>query len=1565
MIKLSRAAERTNERLVPKAPFEVDRVPKFRRVIHMPRPGGEADKLGNLYEAIWTVDKVIDVFKGAFKAITVEPFGEESLGVEFYLETDDNKWQFHSVKRQKPGGDWSIADLCREDKKTGRSILGDLFNKRHSYPNAETCFVSSTGANELRELSERAKTSSDLSEFRQTLLSNLQKEINQPPKLPEKFNRIVSICGGNEESAFSALKSLEVIPRGHKDLVRTVEQRISDHFYRTDRSPLKPDDIRRMIAEFILDHLGTRIDADRIRQFLQDNGIGNRDWKTDLSVNRLVRKINKRYRELTETELINSAPIVRNIVEQILVTLWDTDSRGALLVAPGGFGKSCVLAQCLSRLCAKDVPFICLRMDSLDPCNTTRQLGEQLDLPASPAVVLAGIADNAPSVLVVDQLDAISLVSGRNPRLWEVFAELLNEVQSYPHMKMILACRDFDLNHDHRLRGLADSQSGFTKHTLEKLDKTDILNSLRVAGQAQFNPTERQLEILGIPFHLLLFLQGDSTRSFNSVGELYKRYWDRKRQNMEERLGRESHWDLIIDALTGRMSERQVLFAPKLVVYNWAKDAKAMISEHVLVEDREKSQYRFFHESFFDYAYARRFCANGGGVVDFLGPKKQQHLFRRAQVRQILAYRREEEFDQYLTDVREIFESPEVRFHIKRMVASGFKQIDEPTPEEWCLVKTYLLGGDLSRFISEALSGHVGWFDLLDSLKVYENWLASDDTRLVDIAIRYLKIPELHDKRSTRIAELIAPYVGCDGDWRQRILQIMSWGKAHQSSGMTALYLALITQGAYDDYTGEISGSDFWSQYHEVKKKSPKFVIDVLATWFERTVKQFDDCESRNFLDKCKLNRSRTGAQMIEEVATKEPQYFVEQMFPRVTAAVLQTEDRRDGFVRNRLWPFVSNNVAPYEIDDAILLYLRKSLQHLAKHEVKLFRHYMSQIASHAHETISYLLLRSWADNPQEFADECAGYLLADQRRLDIGYESWIIRGEGTGHSAISRIALREISPYCSTKLFEQLESRIIGYCQDYERQTPKRRGYSELLLLRSLDVSRISEKARSRIKELERKFPDLSDKIVKEEGASLASFVTSPISEKNAEIMNDDQWISAMRRYDGSMDFFKGDPADFFKGDAEQLSRLLTDFARKERDRFASLAMRMPKDLNPAYFSAILDGLCGRFTQGEEEKKAEQQKIEATPTETFLKIIDRLHSLPDRLGGSSILHCIRVLARRHLPSRILEIVSYYATSDPDPETDIWQTNAKNGISYFSGDPYSHGINCVRGRAAQTIASLLYGDQSRLDALRPTLESLSNDPVISVRTCAVDAFLPLLNFNRDLAVDLFLEACGRSEAICATEPFSDFIHYAIHTHYAQLRELLQFALRSQNIEAVENAALQITLAELENVDVGCDAVDIRAGSETMREAAAKVYARNLLHETVGDRCAERLQEFFDDDSKSVRQEVSRSFFNIPGERLLQLKDFISRFIESKSFESGADDLLHALEESNVELPEIICRAADRIHESVISYSMSTLVVRQYQQTTDDSVKAHCLDIIDRMEQVGFLGIGDELTKIDR
>lgn len=114
----------------------------------MPRAGGDSDKLGNQYESFWTVECFLDVVAGRKR---VESFGPESEGVEFHLRADDNSKTFYSSKRQNQRAyGWSVNDLCKPDKSTSRSILGDLFQKVIGNECDHAVFVSASGANHLR-----------------------------------------------------------------------------------------------------------------------------------------------------------------------------------------------------------------------------------------------------------------------------------------------------------------------------------------------------------------------------------------------------------------------------------------------------------------------------------------------------------------------------------------------------------------------------------------------------------------------------------------------------------------------------------------------------------------------------------------------------------------------------------------------------------------------------------------------------------------------------------------------------------------------------------------------------------------------------------------------------------------------------------------------------------------------------------------------------------------------------------------------------------------------------------------------------------------------------------------------------------------------------------------------------------------------------------------------------------------------------------------------------------------------------------------------------------------------
>jgi hypothetical protein len=114
-------------------------------------------------------------------------------------------------------------------------------------------------------------------------------------------------------------------------------------------------------------------------------------------------------------------------------------------------------------------------------------------------------------------------------------------------------------------------------------------------------------------------------------------------------------------------------------------DAQAMTSANVLV--RENEIYRFFHEGFFDYAFARRFIIRGGKVLDLLLHEGEQHLFRRAQVRQILAYLRVYDRDRYLAELQQVLNEPKVRSHIKKLIYDWMRTLPDPRQEEAEILK--------------------------------------------------------------------------------------------------------------------------------------------------------------------------------------------------------------------------------------------------------------------------------------------------------------------------------------------------------------------------------------------------------------------------------------------------------------------------------------------------------------------------------------------------------------------------------------------------------------------------------------------------------------------------------------------------------------------------------------------------------------------------------------------------------------------------------------------------------------------------------------------------------------
>lgn len=861
----------------------------------------------------------------------------------------------------------------------------------------------------------------------------------------------------------------------------------------------------------------------------------------------------------------------------------------------------------------------------------------------------------------------------------------------------------------------------------------------------------------------------------------------------------------------------------------------------------------------------------------------------------------------------------------------------------------------------------VAWFDLLDRLGVWRRWLGSAKSDEVDYAVWLLSLRDVMLHRSAQVASLAQRYRDNTQAWSQRLETLFASG-SYFSREMFDLLLSSIADGSLD-HVRRFS----WSSLHSMPDEKPdwaaELIAHVVAHLFECALK---DGKTNPF--EAKMEFPQMLPDFLTRTAEKAPEAFVHFLLPWVVYLVHWTAETHEGETIDRIWPFTHLG-RDHDMKDALLSSLVKAMVKLAREKPDALDYWTSGLLELPHATIAFLLESAWAENAQRYADLAAEYLLVNANRFTIGY---FFAGSG-GHAAITRKLLKTITPYCSQAAYAKLETAIIGYCTSIERQHPKSIGVTELHLLEGLSERRLSEKARLRLGELQRKFPGLEPQ---DPQPIRMIRVKSPIARAAIEKMNDEEWLSAMAEYTEDR---IGSQKEFGKGGLHQLAMELEREAKKNKPRFAALVSKMSDAVRSRYFSTILSAIVSEMDP--KGVVTSHQVLDEGPpivpgppleTEKIMAVIDRLHILPEKPCGAAICRAVAHIAERDLPESVYAIVSYYAINDPDPDKELWQIPALGSTAYFAGDAVLNGINTVRGAAAGGIAALLFADPKRSEKLKAAVNALIEDPSLAVRACAVEALIALLNCDRDKAVVWFLRLCETAEPILGTQWIDNFLYYAVITHYSTLRPLLQKMLGGSAPESRKVAARQICLASLSDPEAAKDAEAIDEAGELPRTAAAEIYAANLCQPTLSTLCRAQLRRYFNDESPNVRAAAAMCFRQISDAQLQQETELIGAFLESLAFEEGMTELLFALEDSKMLLPEIICRIPERLIEKYRAsqnsgaidaihwtHMMPALVLRLYEQTGDAATKTRCLNVIDAMIELDFGSIQTELMKVER
>ena len=1448
--------------------------------------------------------------------------------------------EVHQVKRSHPKGKWTLNALRATD-------LLEAIGKQLAGNEDRFVFASTSDARELSDLCEAARDAQSADEFKVAFLKAGARNAN--------FASLLQDWKCDEHSAFDCLRRIEVHVIDESQIEEKVTWGIQASFL---ANPNEVADTLRGIAEDSVHRTITRRGlVDRLSQ----RGYPLRRLISPASAGVAVDTATDRFLDGARRKLIRKQLVPRQATQTLLSRLGDSATE-SVMTGGAGTGKTACVVEVVDALRERNVPVLAFRLDRLASASTTADLGRLLDLEESPILVLAAAARAAghPGVLIVDQLDAVSTVSGRTSAAFDLVEQLLLEARGSRApfaIHVVVVCRAFDWKNDPRMRRLLPESHAQVDVT--EFPDTDVKKILTGVGFETRAFKDRQLRVLRLPQNLSLFLDAgfdsSSTPAFNTATEILDRYWTVKRRVVADRVApAPDQWLAVMEALCREMTSTQQLSVRRETLDAFSPDYVDQLASEGVISFAGR-RYGFGHESFFDYVFARLFVTRSESLVALL-KASEQHLFRRGQVRQVLAYLRDAYPDRYVEELGGLLSDDGIRPHLKDLVFTLLAEVTNPTDDEWATWTTWIepqlsaIENDtpnadkLSTLAWRRFFASRSWFAEIDRREVTERWLAADNDRFADMAVRYLQFHQRHSP--DRVAALLEPYVDRDGEWRLRLRFLMESAEYHTSRRFFDLFLRLMDNGTLDEARDRFAtNGTFWLMLHSLGEHRPEWLPEVLAQRLRRRLALIR-ATGAELRSGALLDHDQFVPELVVKSAANAPAAFVDHVLPVVleisdAAASGDTPPKRDA-----VWPmFFKSEYLNGE--DACLSELAGALAVLARTGAVPLRDVIADLRRRDTHTANYLLLSLYRGGASRYADEAIALLCDEQWRFKCGFS------DSPNWCAMETVGA--VVLHCTMESRERIEAVILDCAPPYERSSRGYRqfGRTRFDLLSAIPAEMRSRTANAQFDELARKF---GDPPAEPHGIS-GGLVTSPIAKNATKRMTDEQWLRAIAKYpsENRIDHSGDEPT----GGARELARVLEERVKEEPSRFVRLGLRFPPDANPVYLERTLDAL----------------KDTTTASDLKLQLCRKAFAEARSFCGRSIADLLGKMEGA-LPDDAVEMLDWLATQDDDPAVELWQQDAGGGQKHYNGDVHSHGINTTRGRAAGAIGDLILRNATHIGRFRTTLDKMVRDRSAAARSCVAGTLRAVAYHDISLGTSLFQGMDLSEDRLLATRHVYEFIRGRLNDRLSEWRPIIERMLRSSEPDVREAGARLACIGALQHESAADLASEALRGDGGGRLGAAKVASANIGDPECRVRCEAMLVRLFADADADVRRKAASCFGSLPDKVLETYGDLIAAFCDSPAFGEATSWLLRALERSRERLPGTTCvvckkylgRLADadsRTGHFADAHTIVKLIFRTYQQHQNDEWTAPALDLIDLLCLEGIADARNELEKFER
>ena len=1416
-------------------------------------PGGIADKRGNRYEMLWTLLQALDVLRGLSASIRIEPFDEDAKGFEFKL-VRSHRTEWHQCKSRQSAGSWTIQALKRE------GILSD-FARKLADAGAWCVFVSSDPAKPFKNLCEKAGVVDNASTF-QSSLSN-----------DDQFS-LRSLChewGVDLSTAYERLKRCRVEIVSEEFLLRQLES----------LCPLLFKDVAGAVIDRMATYLEGHLTHTLTTELLQKAATNELGLKSqvhlDAGIDRTISDATTRYLGSLRTTIAGERIATQVEAEATRLLLEQATPKYLLVAGQAGGGKSSAVAGLIEAAKKREWPVLAFRMDRLLDVTTMNDLGQAiLGRAQNPVAVFGNRNLSRPALLVIDQADAVSEASGRATKVRDFMFEMIEVAERYPGLRIAIACRSYDLSNDFQLSRLSESPQAASIQVGPLEWDEAVVPILRKLGLDARRYSDNEKRILSLPLNLNLFaeiaLSGESV-----AGELSTARLIGKLLQVREREFASSgiHWTpaAALGALAEYMSREQVLSAPEAVLGGFPAGLDKLGSGGLIT--RSGAAVQFVHESFFDYVFAAQFLASTETVLNLL-LGDEQRLFRRTQVRQIFAQLRDAGGRRYLSNLSEVMNSAKVRYLVKDAVAAWLMRVERPTPAELKIVVDWFEPSHSLFSLAKTILWGPGWLEVISGAGLTSRWLEEPGENET-FAFWLLR------GQATLNPGLVRGIL--TAWWKRhadRIVELLNWFRNLHPDGsigeLEELYGELVRAAPAELFAGGSlpaqAGLGGWAH------GDPQRGARVLGHWIKRWMAVIPDGQAlRDRYD-------QSDRHWIEEIASKAPDSFLEEMLPALAECV-----RRDlGAIKAGDLVYSLFEHAPREGSEELegyLDFIRQSLQAVAKSNPAKAEMFLGLVPVTLGVTTLHLHLEAIAANGAALA-HCLPPLLECPRLLESGFQgaSWLSFAKAA-REAWSDLddgdRLRIEALTCG----HRPEVEYILRCLERENAEGKRplnsnarrhiayeltrTGFEERAILKTIGWANLSPTARKRLDELERKFPN---EPLPEPQRITGGWVSSPIPAEAAAKMSDRQWLSAMKRYqDNSRHRYLGSR---LVGSCRELSNVLKEETKKDPDRFAALFEQIPLDFNSDYAEGIVWGI------GESPASAEVAS----------RVFRTALSWPAKSFGRALSWAIE---RKPEAGAIPEVLGFLQKSAADGDASDSITRTKNddtdrnstvrGLLQNDGDLTINGINSERGAAYEALAAVLWQSEGVLaDVLSFIEPQIEREDLGSVQACMTRVINSVARYQPEKAIDLLLKLTDRNLSPVSSHAGQHLLHWAVYNYSARVEGLIGKLERS---EAEGLRALGLFLRSgLALSDDGAEA-NLRGlwpDDVLARRVSAFRASGNLSSDAFRHRAARWVVPFFDDEERQVRDEASHCRWKELLDPDSGMRGIVEAYVASRSFE---------------------------------------------------------------------------------